>query len=160
MPQIKPQVDFIFNPRCIQREVDVREHPTMTTELGDYIKIRLKALKKTQGWLAEKTNVSNNAVSKWVKTGKISRENFLLIIPMLGGSVPTLTTSSDDNPVASLVSEPHAPEYLKHRPINNQRDQDTAELLAIANMLDSTGLGMLIQEARRIQRERPISKTA
>lgn len=131
----------------------------MATELGDYIKTRLKALKRTQGWLAEQADVSNNAVSKWIKTGKISRENFLLIIPLLGGSVPAL--GNNDPAIApNTASAPAPPEYIPLAPSKTQRDRDTEELLAIANTLDSTGLGMLIQEAKRIQRDRPASKTA
>jgi len=35
--------------------------------LGRRIKKRLRALNKTQGWLAEKLDVTDNAISKWIK---------------------------------------------------------------------------------------------
>lgn len=49
------------------------------SNLGKVIKHRLAELGKTQGWLAERAGVSNNAVSKWIKTGKISRENAIVV---------------------------------------------------------------------------------
>jgi transcriptional regulator with XRE-family HTH domain len=47
----------------------------MDNAVGKLIKTRLKELKKTQGWLAEEVGVSNVAVTKWIKSGKVSREN-------------------------------------------------------------------------------------
>jgi transcriptional regulator with XRE-family HTH domain len=49
--------------------------PPMTSPLGKIIKGRLGDLGETQEWLAEQLGVSKNAVSKWIKTGQISREN-------------------------------------------------------------------------------------
>jgi len=62
------------------------------TYLGNTIKTRLSDLGKTQTWLAETTEVSNNAVSKWIKTGKISRENALVVAGALGIGVDRLLT--------------------------------------------------------------------
>lgn len=56
----------------------------MVSTLGTYIKARLSALKMKQYELAESMDVSNNAVSKWIKTGKISRENFFELVALLG----------------------------------------------------------------------------
>jgi len=56
----------------------------MVSTLGTYIKSRLSALKMKQYELAESMDVSNNAVSKWIKTGKISRENFFELVALLG----------------------------------------------------------------------------
>lgn len=47
-------------------------------------------MRKTQGWLAEQTDVSDNAVSKWIKTGKISREKAVLVAQALSCSVDEL----------------------------------------------------------------------
>lgn len=58
--------------------------------LGQVIKSKLTDLAKTQAWLAEVTGVSNNAVSKWIKTGKISRENAVLASKALGCSIDDL----------------------------------------------------------------------
>jgi len=59
------------------------------SDIGKRIKGRLDELKagdpsKTQGWLAEEVGVSNNAVSKWIKTGKISRDSAILVAKALG----------------------------------------------------------------------------
>jgi len=51
----------------------------MENDIGKFIKSRLKELKKTQGWLAEKVDVSNVAVTKWIKSGQISRENVMAV---------------------------------------------------------------------------------
>ena len=58
--------------------------PAMTSPLGKIIKARLSELSKTQEWLAEKTSVSKNAVSKWIRDGKISRENAVSVARVLG----------------------------------------------------------------------------
>ena len=65
--------------------------------LGQTIKSRLSALGKTQGWLAERADVSHNAVSKWIKTGKISRENAVLVAQALSCSVDELLLGDVDD---------------------------------------------------------------
>ncbi len=62
----------------------------MSNEVGTYIKSRLKELKKTQTWLAEKCEVSDNAVTKWIRTGKISRSNAILIAKHLETTIDKL----------------------------------------------------------------------
>ena len=57
--------------------------PAMTSPLGKIIKARLGELSKTQEWLAERTDVSKNAVSKWIRDGKISRENAVSVARVL-----------------------------------------------------------------------------
>lgn len=42
---------------------------------GHVISERLEALGKTQTWLARESGVSNNAVTKWIRTGQITRHN-------------------------------------------------------------------------------------
>jgi plasmid maintenance system antidote protein VapI len=60
------------------------------TKLGTVIRARLQELSKTQGWLADELGVSNNAVSKWIATGKISRENSIAAAKVLDMSVEAL----------------------------------------------------------------------
>lgn len=48
--------------------------PAMS-ELGKIIRARLLELGETQEWLAEQVGVSKNAVSKWIRDGKVSRSN-------------------------------------------------------------------------------------
>lgn len=62
----------------------MNQYQLMVSELGYFIKRRLKEMKRTQSWLAEEMLVSDNAVSKWVKTGSISRENFFVLVGILG----------------------------------------------------------------------------
>ncbi|MGK5049486.1 LexA family protein [Janthinobacterium sp. GB4P2] len=70
--------------------------------LGQTIKSRLSALRKTQGWLAERANVSHNAVSKWIKTGKISRENAVLVAQALSCSVDELLLGEGDDLIPTV----------------------------------------------------------
>lgn len=60
------------------------------TKLGTTIRTRLQQLSKTQVWLADELGVSNNAVSKWIATGKISRENSIAAAKALDISVDEL----------------------------------------------------------------------
>ena len=64
--------------------------PPMNSPLGNIIKQRLDHLDQTQEWLAERCNVSKNAVSKWIRDGKISRKNALIAAQTLGISVDQL----------------------------------------------------------------------
>lgn len=63
----------------------------MSTETGKIIKARLKQMGKTQRWLAEniktpdkEDGLSINAVSKWTKTGQISRVYIQQVADLLG----------------------------------------------------------------------------
>lgn len=67
------------------------------TKLGNAIRARLQELSKTQGWLAAELGVSNNAVSKWIKSGKISRENALAAARLLEVSVEVLLGEERDH---------------------------------------------------------------
>jgi plasmid maintenance system antidote protein VapI len=60
------------------------------SELGKIIKARLRELGETQEWLAEQVSVSKNAVSKWVREGKISRENAIKVSQVLNLSADRL----------------------------------------------------------------------
>jgi len=64
--------------------------PAMNSLLGNVIKQRLASLGETQEWLAEKCNVSKNAVSKWISTGKISRAKAIVAAQSLGLTVDQL----------------------------------------------------------------------
>jgi len=55
----------------------------MENIIGSNIKIRLRELKKTQGWLAERIEVSDVAVTKWIRTGKVSRANLAKVAEVL-----------------------------------------------------------------------------
>lgn len=57
---------------------------------GHVIKKRLEQLGLTQAWLAEKAGVSAYAVTKWIQTGKLSRDNAVVVAELLGISVDHL----------------------------------------------------------------------
>lgn len=155
MPSIKPQVEFVFNREFVQQSVEIMEHAMMTTELGDYIKSRLKAIKKTQGWVAEQLEVSDNAVSKWIKTGKISRENFIKLLPLLGGKPPLLGDFIEGE--AIRVDEEKIHVSVFESPPRQTTGMD--ELITLAGQLDALRMGMLIKTARDLLSEMPAKQT-
>lgn len=84
MAPIQPQVDFVFNHSCIQRQLNGWQNQSMVTDVGKAIQAALDRLGKTQAWLAEEAGVSNNAVSKWINLGKISAKNIPKAALILG----------------------------------------------------------------------------
>lgn len=69
----------------------------MSAEIGKLIRSKLKSMGKTQGWLAEEmkspkrpSGLSINAISKWMKTGKVARENVQQLADILGLSADQL----------------------------------------------------------------------
>ena len=62
----------------------------MVTTIGDVISEALELLAKSQMWLAEQVVVSPQAVTKWLQTGKISRENATDVARVLGISIDAL----------------------------------------------------------------------
>lgn len=62
----------------------------MKSTIGEKIRSRLKEIGKPQSWLAEQANVSDTAVSKWISTGKISRQSAQDVAKLLGISVDDL----------------------------------------------------------------------
>lgn len=93
----------------------------MSEKIGKLIAARLKALGMGQAWLAEKAGVSVNAVSKWTKSGKISRGNVARVAEVLGLSVDELVSGEEVSPVAK--KEPSPGSRLE------RLDPDEAELL-------------------------------
>lgn len=89
----QPQVDFTVNLPLVAR-LNRRFHAFSMSPLGKTIKTRLKSLGKTQAWLAETIGVSDNAVSKWIKTGEISRPNIKQVADVLEIPVAQLMDAS------------------------------------------------------------------
>lgn len=107
-PQVEEQVNL---PLVVP--LNPRLHPYGMTALGKTIKARLKALDQTQAWLAEQVGVSENAVSKWIKSGEISRENIKPTADALQVSVAQLL---DPHPIPDLDERWHSfPPSLKQR---------------------------------------------
>lgn len=65
----------------------------MDKNIGKYIAERLKILRENQQFLADAVGVSVNAVSKWTKSGNISRKNVPAVAKALGVSVDTLLSA-------------------------------------------------------------------
>lgn len=108
----QPQVDFVVNLPLVAA-LNPGFHACRMSPLGKTIKSRLKALGETQSWLAEKIGVSENAVSKWIKTGEISRENIKPAADALQISVAQLL---DPNPIPDMDDRWHSfPPSLKQR---------------------------------------------
>jgi transcriptional regulator with XRE-family HTH domain len=108
----QPQVDFPVN-LALVAPLNPGLHACGMSPLGKTIKARLKALGHTQAWLAEQVGVSENAVSKWIKNGEISRENSIECAAALGISVAQLL---DENPVPELDERWHSfPPAVKQR---------------------------------------------
>ncbi len=94
MADSKPQVECVVNPGLVQFELHLAENQRMVDKtlsaLGARIKNRLEHLGRDQAWLAEKAEVSNNAVSKWMWVGQISRKNAQKVADILGISIDAL----------------------------------------------------------------------
>lgn len=75
------------------------------TYTGELISRRLMEMDRTQEWLAEKVGVSINAVSKWTRTGKISRENAVLAAKALGITVGELLQEQPEDMKADKFKE-------------------------------------------------------
>lgn len=112
MATSQPQVEVMVNFPLVA-SLNLRFHAYRMSPLGKTVKARLKALNQTQAWLAEKVGVSENAVSKWIKTGEISRENLKLTADALQVSVAQLL---DPEPTPELDERWHSfPPSLKQR---------------------------------------------
>lgn len=88
--------------------------------VGQVITARLKEMKKTQRWLAEETGVSNTAVHNWIQTGKIARENAVVVALALGISTDELF--GQESAAGGRATEEFALEWLN--PIERQILQD------------------------------------
>jgi transcriptional regulator with XRE-family HTH domain len=71
----------------------------MTEKVGKKIAAALTRLEKSQGWLAGEMGVSDNAVSKWVRSGKVAKTNIPKLAQLLGLSVDQLLSDTAE-PVA------------------------------------------------------------
>lgn len=108
----QPQVDYAVNLPLVAG-LNPGLHPYRMSPLGKTIKARLKSLGRTQAWLAEQVGVSTNAVSKWIKTGEISRANIEPVTEALEISVAQLL---DQSPMPDLDERWHSlPASVKQR---------------------------------------------
>lgn len=125
----------------------------MKSELGIYITNRKKHLKVTQDWIAEKLEVSSNAVSKWVKTGKISRENFFALVELIGSEgAPYLDNVIEgESRRIDVVTKPDLI-YVKTIPPPGP----ITELVRIAGNVSEEGLKMILSYAYHVETTHPV----
>lgn len=159
MSHIKPQVEFNGNINlwCVQQKVESREHHAMSKSIGQFIRDRLSAIGKTQSWLAEECGVSNNAVTKWIKTGKVSRENLLKILPLLKSKLEDIPSEAPAQPM-NFFDQDRVPYLAKIKPAKKKR-APLDRLIEIASTMTDEEIGRLIERAAIIQSERLAPKT-
>lgn len=130
----------------------------MTEKVGKIVRQRLRDLGKGQGWLAEELGVSINAVSKWCRTGHISRgnipkvaEKLQLSVAELVGDVSTVTHIKPkgavelgvmDNLAVSTVEE------NRERTTLQRLDAQEAELLRFFRESSDEAQEILMSHAR------------
>jgi plasmid maintenance system antidote protein VapI len=85
-------VKLEFNPWLLFDAVGMRDHYPMVNVTGMQIKDALTRLGKTQSWLAEKMEVTDAAVHKWISTGEIGRDRLVDLARLLGLTVDQLLT--------------------------------------------------------------------
>ena len=108
----QPQVEALVNLQLLAG-LNRRFHACGMSPLGKTITVRLRALKKTQAWLAEQVGVSENAVSKWIKTGEIKLDNAITVAEVLQIGIAQLV---NENPTPELDERWHSfPSSLKQR---------------------------------------------
>jgi SOS-response transcriptional repressor LexA len=107
---IQPQVETEFNHWFVPASDTTPENQPMVNEVGKLIKDALFRMGKTQSWLAEQVGVSDNAVSKWIRTGQISRENIPNVARLLGlypdELLPEATIFRTEEPRSTFNTEP------------------------------------------------------
>lgn len=108
----QPQVEVGVNHNSVAC-INLGLQPCGMSPLGKVITSRLETLDHTQAWLAERVGVSENAVSKWIITGKISRANSIKVAAALHISLSELLS---EHPTPDLDERWHAlPTSLKRR---------------------------------------------
>ena len=80
------------------------ENTNMNKHVGKIILDRLRVLKQTQTWLAESIGVSNNAVTKWINCGKISRANAVKVADTLNVSTDELLAVGVSSPRDQILT--------------------------------------------------------
>ena len=99
--EIQPLVESCVNHWCIYATANLVENQPMAQQpspIGYLIKRRLEDLGKNQSWLAAEAGVSDNAVSKWIKSGNMSRESIANISRILGIPVGLFVGAAASDP--------------------------------------------------------------
>jgi transcriptional regulator with XRE-family HTH domain len=102
----KPQVEFKINRRFLALLFAHPQNQPMVNSVWREIEAALSRKRKTQEWLAGELGLSNNAVSKWKKTGQISRENAKRVAVLLDIPLGKLLLGKADAVVEVLEALP------------------------------------------------------
>lgn len=114
------------------------------TYTGELISRRLMEMDRTQEWLAEKVGVSINAVSKWTRTGQISRENAVLASKALGITVGELLQEQTEQMKADKFNE-------KSLHLVYLTDEEL-KLVTLSREATDVGRAMLMAAAESVQK--------
>jgi len=104
---IQPQVYLSVNRWLLPRKSDGLENQPMVKQLnslGDRLVAAIKLRGKTQTWLAEQVELSDNAITKWKTKGQISRESAVKVAAVLGIDLHWLLTGGGIDPFARTVN--------------------------------------------------------
>lgn len=77
----------------------------MESRIGRLISLRLGEVGRTQRWLAEQVGVSDNAVSKWIKSGKVGKRHALKVSALLGVDLGSLLSELDVDLLPSVNTQ-------------------------------------------------------
>lgn len=101
-----PQVDLRVNCGLVVAMCcDCNTKLMVATQIGMNLKKALEDRGLTQVWLVEKLSVSPNAVSKWVRTGGISRENAVRVAKLLDMPLDQLLMGAEPGEDALSANE-------------------------------------------------------
>lgn len=120
--------------------------PPMTSQLGKIIKARLAEIGNTQEWLAEQVGVSKTAVSKWIRTGQVSRANAIEVSRQLGISSDQL-----------LRGEPVTDVSLPNRTTLDRLDADEKRVLDLYRAATKDGKMMILGAATVAPKDESLS---
>lgn len=84
----------------------------MESRIGRLISLRLGEVGRTQRWLAEQVGVSDNAVSKWIKSGKVGKKHALKVSALLGVDLGSLLSELDVDLLPSVNTQAGQPEVI------------------------------------------------
>ena len=93
----------MFNPWLLFDVASMPDDYPMVNATGMKITEALNRLGKTQTWLAEKMDVSDTAVHKWIATGQIARDRLVELARLLHVTVDELLTG--EPPVDTRLSQ-------------------------------------------------------
>jgi hypothetical protein len=117
-----------------------------------------------QAAFSRATKIKSPQINRWLSTTAADKRNITeqsaRMIEAKAGK-PARWLDEPEAITRHSAAELPAPPYIGIKiPQKSRREKDLEEINALAMSTDATGLGMLLEAARRIAEERPASKTA